>query len=187
MRRKNRTAADSVSLQCVGSIGIAERWCKGPGISEVGSYIGLPGLIILLSFGITSWKEQRGRRLIILFATTTILSFGRTLIIFGHPLYPISWRLITYLPLIGMALPSRLSVYPSLIFALVFALWLSRGPDWVVAPPQPYSNIFAENTQYVLELEYDRPRLAHAAESARLLLRETRKSNGHSELPLAGR
>ena len=119
-------------LNVLGSLGIAERWCKGPGISEVGSYFGLPGLIILLSFGITSWKEQRGKLLIILFATTTILSFGRTLIIFGHPLYPMPWRLIGYLPLIGMALPSRLSVYPSLILALVFTSWLSRASISIV-------------------------------------------------------
>jgi hypothetical protein len=119
-------------LNVLGSLRIAERWCKGPGISEVGSYIGLPGLIILLGFGITSWKEQRGKLLVILFATTTILSFGRTLIIFGHPLYPMPWRLIGYIPLIGMALPSRLSVYPSLILALVFTLWLSRASISIV-------------------------------------------------------
>jgi hypothetical protein len=119
-------------LNVLGSLGIAERWCKGPGISEVGSYIGLSGMIILLSFGIAYWKEQRGKLLIILFAMTTILSFGRTLTIFGHPLYPMPWRLFGYLPLIGMALPSRLSVYPSLILALVFALWLSRGSISIV-------------------------------------------------------
>jgi hypothetical protein len=63
----------------------------------------------------------------------------------------------------------------------------SDASDWTVVPPQPYSHDLAENTQCVLELEYDRQRLARAAESARLLLRQTPKSNGLDELPLAGR
>ena len=59
---------------------------------------------------------------------------GRSLVVGGRPIIPkASVLAVGALPLIGKALPVRLTLYAFLALAIITALWLSSGstPRWV--------------------------------------------------------
>lgn len=89
-------------------------------LNEQASYLGLPLLFIL-------WRYFRrsGRVFAVLFLALLVASCGPELIFGSQETgIPLPWLLMTKLPLIGNALPSRLMVYAFLLASVVMSVWL---------------------------------------------------------------
>lgn len=93
-------------------------------LCEQGAYLGLPLLFIL-------WRYLRrsGWFLGLLFAGILLASCGPQLVIGSREAgIPLPWFIMTKLPLIGNALPSRLMLYASLLAGIIVSLWLAQKP-----------------------------------------------------------
>ena len=62
-----------------------------------------------------------------LLAITVILSMGPFAHVGGHAGWWLPWQLLTYVPLLNQALPARLSIYATLILAVLAAIWLTSA------------------------------------------------------------
>jgi hypothetical protein len=99
------------------------------GITETGTYVGLPALVILAAHGIESWASSvRTRVLLITVSIAAVCSLGLTLYIDGHPTIPMPWKLLRVLPGFAEALPIRLGLYVELGVAIAVSLWLAHPP-----------------------------------------------------------
>jgi hypothetical protein len=95
-------------------------------IYEVGEYVGLPALLILISVRRSCRDEKRFRLPLLLFVATWIASMGGVLKLRGGVRIPMPWALAEHLPLLRNATPQRLIVYASLSMAVIMALWLAQ-------------------------------------------------------------
>jgi len=96
---------------------------------ENGAYLGLPLMIIVATFGITSWRCRWARVLLLMFVVLMLCSIGPYMHFRGGSLWPMPWWLGEKLPLLGQALPVRFSLYISLVTSIVVALWLATLKD----------------------------------------------------------
>jgi hypothetical protein len=99
--------------------------------SEQGAYLGVPTLLIAALFVWTQRRTARGRVLTASLAIGVLAALGSKLTIDGHRSISLPWEHLGYLPLFDNVLVERLSVYISLVAALMVALWAagrSRGP-----------------------------------------------------------
>jgi hypothetical protein len=105
-------------------------WSQGfaGSVSEQGAYLGPPLIAILLLW----FREQADSRIAWILGSILLLvvvcSLGPTLIL--HGLYTNlagPWRFFVRLPLIRLALPTRFSLYVSLLAALIVGFWLAAG------------------------------------------------------------
>ncbi|MEJ5299412.1 MAG: hypothetical protein WHS38_00300 [Thermodesulforhabdaceae bacterium] len=96
--------------------------------SEEGAYLGLPLIFIVVSFFAKSFstKNKFYIFLSIMFCVILIFSFGPYLRILNYPIIPMPWYLFTKLPLIHQALPTRFTLYTSMITAIMAAIWLEK-------------------------------------------------------------
>jgi hypothetical protein len=94
-------------------------------IFENGSYVGIPLLIIAVWFAVSRWRTVAGKVLTLMLAITIIMGMGPWLHVAGIETVVLPWRLMKYLPLLNQALPIRISLYTSLILAIVAAMWFS--------------------------------------------------------------
>jgi len=92
---------------------------------ENASYLGLPLLAAMLL--VTLRRRRRGVVMVTAASVVllALLSLGPQLHVGGHTTrLPLPWKVISVLPLLGSALPSRLFIYVDLGAALLFALCL---------------------------------------------------------------
>ena len=97
-------------------------------LSEQGSYLGVPLLLMLL---LLAWQRGRERivaALLLAIAGLMLASLGPSLHVGGWDTgVPLPWWVALHLPLLKGALPARFSAYVALGTAIAAALWLS-GP-----------------------------------------------------------
>src|SRR5581483_10045031 len=94
-------------------------------LTESGSYLPLPLVVIALLFGRERWAEPTARALIYSIIATCVLAMGARFVIGGHPTFGAPWYLLTRLPLLRKALPVRLMMYVFLGLAVIATMWLS--------------------------------------------------------------
>jgi hypothetical protein len=94
-------------------------------IFENGRYVGIPLLIIVVWFAVSRWRTVAGKVLTLMLAITIIMGMGPWLHVAGIETVVLPWRLMKYLPLLNQALPIRISLYTSLILAIMAAMWFS--------------------------------------------------------------
>lgn len=93
-------------------------------IGERDGYVGVP--LLLVSLLALRANRRRGARVAgLLVAVALVLSLGPTPTFGGHPLLTLPFS-IWRLPILGDALPARLSVFASLGLAVLSALWLAQ-------------------------------------------------------------
>ena len=95
-------------------------------VIENGVYLGVPLFVIVILFFRSRWKRPETRFLAIVLATLYLASFGARLHVAGHTLFGMPWKLLTRMPLINSAFPSRFSMYVYLIVAMIAALWIAE-------------------------------------------------------------
>jgi hypothetical protein len=103
----------------------------GANAGENGAFIGLPLLAIVVLFALERRRTPGGRFLLAALGLAVFLSLGPRLRVDGHNVMPLPWRLVTGLPLFDKFLPTRFTVYVSLLLAVVTAIWAAttrRGP-----------------------------------------------------------
>jgi hypothetical protein len=101
-------------------------------IFEAGGYIGFPLMLVAAAFARSSWSEGWGRLLMAVLVVAIVLSLGPFLIMGGRPIIPLPGLVVGALPIIGKALPARLTLYAFLTLAIITALWLGNDavPRW---------------------------------------------------------
>jgi hypothetical protein len=108
----------------------------GANLTEDGTYVGLPGLLLAGGFLLTERRRTVAKLLGISLLVVTVASLGPRLKVAGGRAFPLPWAAIDELPLVTYVLTVRLSMYVSLILALMAAIWLSAGRSarrWLVA------------------------------------------------------
>lgn len=96
-------------------------------IPEQSAYLGLP-LLLLVALFIRREPPGRARFFAWLLAGIVILSFGPHLWLGGaHTDVPLPWALLQHLPLLGAALPGRLTLYSDLACAVMAALYIASA------------------------------------------------------------
>jgi len=97
-------------------------------ISETGGYIGLPLILVVISFARSNWQERWARGLVLFFLAAVLLSLGPFLLVAGHVYFPLlSGVLLASIPVIDKALPARFMLYSFLALAIMAAKWLSNS------------------------------------------------------------
>jgi hypothetical protein len=95
-------------------------------LTEQLAYLG-PLLIFAALGGIWRWRHERFVWVIVATTVTAIvLSFGAHLTISGDVYWSMPWQVFAHLPLIQLALPTRIVVYAWLGLALLGALFVTR-------------------------------------------------------------
>lgn len=111
---------------------LGQRW----GADGNSWYFGIPLLVLLILFLITERRRRSTWMLAAGLVVTLTLSIGGSLTVLGVPVLP--WRLLARVPVLGLALPGRLTVYAFGLLAIVIALWLARsGPRGLVRSGRP--------------------------------------------------
>lgn len=102
-------------------------------IAESGGYVPIPLLLIVLLFA-RSERDVFVRRMITCWLiAAVVLSLGPRLVVWGYATLFFPWELLFHLPLLRSAVPSRFSLYESLLVAFIAAKWLSTaGSDRTV-------------------------------------------------------
>ena len=117
-------------LKMPNSHGIVSSFTSG--LAELGGYIGLPLLLIVVLALLRqpAGRVRRGLWVLVLAAVSVeLLAMGRDVTIAGRPIGVGVWRLVEQLPALGVAIPIRFVMYAALFIALVVALWLAQpGP-----------------------------------------------------------
>jgi hypothetical protein len=88
-------------------------------------YIGLPLFVLTAVAAWRIWPIAAARPMIVTMLAAMIFSLGPRLHIGAWDRWPMPWRLMATLPLMGNALPSRLMIFAMLFIGAVCALWLS--------------------------------------------------------------
>jgi hypothetical protein len=96
---------------------------------ENGAYLGLPLLMIIEAFAVTSWRCGWAQVLLLMFVVLVLCSFGPYMHFKGRSLWPMPWWLGEKLPLLRQALPNRFALFISLITGIMAALWLASMND----------------------------------------------------------
>jgi hypothetical protein len=101
--------------------------------SEQGAYLGLPVLVMIAWYAWRRWKTPAGRFLVAALAVTVVAAIGKALYVEGHRIAPAPWALIADLPLFNNVITVRLSLYLTLIAAVVVAIWAASrdAPAWL--------------------------------------------------------
>lgn len=95
-------------------------------LTEQLAYLG-PVLILVALGGIWRWRYERFVWVVVFTTVAAIvLSFGEHLTISGDPWWSMPWQVVARLPLIRLALPTRIIVYVWLGIALLGSLFVTR-------------------------------------------------------------
>jgi hypothetical protein len=99
---------------------------------EQGAYYGLPGLVVVVWFGVLRWRTAGGRFLLAAMALGVFLSFGTWLHVAGRQVITLPWEHIAYWPIVENVLPVRFAMYNSLALAVMVAMWAASRdvPAW---------------------------------------------------------
>ena len=96
-------------------------------ISEQGAYFGLPLLVIVFLYVRERWKTAVGRLLLLLLALALLISLGAQLVVDGHAIVELPWKLLESLPVIDNTFPTRFIVYVALLIAVMAAMWAASA------------------------------------------------------------
>ena len=110
-------------------------------LEEQGGYLGLPLLALIALYAVARWRSVAGRVLLAVFAAGCLLALGPRLQVQGLSSFRLPWTLAVHLPILAIALPSRLMLYVALAAAVMAALWLTApaatrvltGGKWMLA------------------------------------------------------
>jgi hypothetical protein len=99
------------------------------GLVEIGGYLGIPLLIILL-VAVTTMRPGRARRgvwtLALAALIADLMAAGPQMTVNGHQYARGVWSLFQHLPALGEAIPMRFEMYAILFIALIVGLWLTE-------------------------------------------------------------
>ena len=99
------------------------------GIDEIGGYLGIPLLVILL-VAVATVRRGRLRRGVWLLALAAVvadaMAAGPEMTVNGRQFGKGVWSLLQHLPALGEAIPIRLAMYAVLFIALLVGLWLAQ-------------------------------------------------------------
>ncbi|MDX6370942.1 MAG: hypothetical protein QOG93_2444 [Gaiellaceae bacterium] len=99
------------------------------GPTELGGYIGVPLLALILFVIVSRWSDPLVRLVALLLGAVVILSLGPRLHVAGHVLsVPLPWVIPQRLPLFESILPARLALLMFLLLGLLLALFVDRFP-----------------------------------------------------------
>jgi hypothetical protein len=114
-------------LRPAGSQAITSRFTSG--IDEIGGYLGIP-LLIILVIVVTTMRRGPARRGVWLLGlgavVADVLATGPVMRANGHRLGTGVWSVVEHLPALGEAIPVRLAMYAVLFIALALSLWLAE-------------------------------------------------------------
>jgi hypothetical protein len=110
-------------------------WLRPPGSGEItsrftgtaaehGAYLGLP-LLVLAAIAAARWRSRPRRLLVVALALAVLLSLGTRIKVAGQVVGIGPWDLLARLPVVGSALPVRLTLYTALLAGLLVALALT--------------------------------------------------------------
>lgn len=123
------TPTRRIWLQLPGSEAIASTFTANG--AERGGYLGLPVLIVVALFLVKSWRSPRRRVVAVTLAVLVVASMGASIRIAGHGVLPGPWKVPASLPITRTVLPIRLTLFVSLIVAMIVAVWLAeRSGSW---------------------------------------------------------
>ena len=102
------------------------------GAPEYLAYLGWPLIAVLAVAAVSGWRQPAVRATAVTLAVLALLSLG------GHPLVggtvapgiTLPWHWLESVPVIGTALPNRLSVVADGVAAALLAFWLDRARAW---------------------------------------------------------
>jgi hypothetical protein len=101
-------------------------------LGEAGGYFGVPLVLIVFLAARAYWRNAAGRTAVAMGSIIGLCALGPILYILGHPhgwrfgIY-MPWKALSRLPLLGLAIPARLTVYLALLAAVGLAMWLAEG------------------------------------------------------------
>jgi hypothetical protein len=98
--------------------------------SEQGAYLGIPTLVIIAWFALRARRSAVVRFLLAALAVAFVATLGTGLAIKGTIVVGLPWKLLSRLPLLNNVLPSRISLYVTLLAAVVVALWTAGRHGW---------------------------------------------------------
>ena len=97
-------------------------------LTEQLGYVG-PALLVVAALGVLRWRRERWVWVVVVgIVAAVVLALGARLTIFGHERWTLPWQVATHLPLIRLALPTRIVVYAWLGIAILVALFAARRP-----------------------------------------------------------
>lgn len=95
--------------------------------SERGAYIGLPVLVIVALFARSHWRLPYSRVLLLWLGVAMLVELGAELHVDGHSVVPLPVALVDHWPLLNNVLPVRISLFASLITAVIVALFVAAA------------------------------------------------------------
>jgi hypothetical protein len=99
----------------------------GASDSEVGAYLGLPTVAIVLWYAWAKRRTARARFLSVILLIGFVAELGLRLHVRGKAVAWLPWSLISSLPTIDNVLPSRLSMFVSLAAGVAVASWAASS------------------------------------------------------------
>jgi hypothetical protein len=115
--------------QQLGSGAASALFDRFSGRTELGGYIGVPLLALILFVVVSRWSDRLVRLVALLLGAIVILSLGPRLHVAGHVLSPpLPWVIPQRLPLFESILPARLALLMFLLLGLLLALFVDRFP-----------------------------------------------------------
>lgn len=104
---------------------MSRRWTGN--LSEWDAYIGVPLLMLVAFTVLRHWRRPVVRFAALLGLAMAVLSLGPNLHVNGNDTgFPLAWRAIEPLPLLGHILPARLMVFVFLMIALLVAILIDH-------------------------------------------------------------
>jgi hypothetical protein len=96
-------------------------------ITENGSYLGLPLLVVMAVIVVQCRHRRWVRFAALMTVATTLLSFGSRLVVANHTTsIPLPFALLGHLPLVGNVIAARFALYTALFAALLVALGMDE-------------------------------------------------------------
>lgn len=93
---------------------------------ECDTYFGPVLIAIVVLYARRHWREPFARMMVDLLVIIAVLSLGPVLHVMGRNVAGMPGALLTSLPLMGKATPSRFAMYAFLEIAIIAAIWLSE-------------------------------------------------------------
>jgi hypothetical protein len=103
---------------------VTQMYVAGPG--ETDAYVGLPMVLIVVTYLARRWDQRATRWLAAMLVVTLFWVLGPRLYVAGKPTIWLPYALFQHLPGFDQVLQGRVAVYLALMCSVVLALWLSK-------------------------------------------------------------
>jgi hypothetical protein len=98
--------------------------------AEQGAYLGIPTLVIIAWFALRARRSPVARYLLAALAVAFVVTLGTGLAIKGRIVAGLPWKYVAKLPLMNNVLPTRISLFVTLVAAVIVALWTAGRHGW---------------------------------------------------------